>query len=247
MKPTLALLATLTLAASAAEPDAGKLLAQMSAKLAAARSYNFTAHREIAASLCAEGNLPEKARIAVNVQRPNHLAARAVTNHGTRRIVYNGRTLTVLDEKKNVYASVPMHTSLDGLVATLDDKYGFTPPLAEFVVSDPARRVRENARSVAYAGREKVGGVLGFGGVECDKLALKGREADAELWIAVSDGLPRKLVATFHRTGQPQVRVDFASWDLAAPATSFAFALPPGAQEIEMWTTARMQAAAKNR
>ncbi|MEP6669343.1 MAG: DUF2092 domain-containing protein [Chthoniobacter sp.] len=149
--------------------------------------------------------------------------------------------------KKNVYATVPMHTSLNGLVAKLDEQYGFTPPLAEFAVSNPYRGIREQARHVTYLGHEKVSaGFLGLGSVECHRLALKGPEADAELWIAVGDSLPRKLVATFHRQGNPQVRIEFTEWNLAAPVTATDFTLhpPAGAQKVEMWTTARMQAAA---
>ena len=152
----------------------------------------------------------------------------------------------VLDEKKNVYATVPMRATLDGLVAQLDAKYGFTPPLAEFAVSNPYRGIREQARSVTYLGRGKTtGGFLGLSGVECHRLALKGKVADAELWIAVGDSLPRKLVATFHRSGQPQLHIAFSAWNLAAPVTAadFTFTPPKGAEKIEMWTTARMQAA----
>ncbi len=235
------------LPAVAAEPNADQLLRQMSAKLAAARSFSFTAEREIDAALIEGSNVSEKAHITVAVQRPNQLAARSVSKAGARRFIANGRTLSLLDEKKNVYATVPMPTTLDGLVEQLDAKYGFTPPLAEFVRSNAYRNIRGEARNVIYAGRGKaVAGFLGLGGVECHRLALKGKEADAELWIAVGDSLPRKLVATFHRAGQPQVRIDFSAWNLAAPASAgdFTFSPPTGAQKIEMWTTARMQSAA---
>ena len=243
-----ALLAVPALAVDAQIPNADQLLRQMSAKLAAAKSFSFTAERKIDAALIAGRDVPEEARLAVSVQRPNHLAVRAVSKAGTRRFIADGRSLTLLDETKNVYATVPMPATLDGLVAELDAKYGFTPPLAEFTLSNPHANFRREARTVAYLGRAKVSvGFLGLGSVECHRLALKGQEADAELWIAAGDLLPRKLVATFHRDGQPQVRIDFSAWNLAAPtsAAAFTFTPPSGAQRIEMWTTARMQAAVK--
>lgn len=225
----------------AAEPDADQTLRQMSAKLAAARSFSFEATRELDAALQGGGTLPAKARVSVAVQRPNKLAAIATSNLGTRRFVFDGRTLAALDGKPNVYAAVPMAATLDGLVAVLDAKYGFTPPLAEFAVSNPYADFRQQAQSVSYLGRAKAaGGFLGLGGVECHRLALKGKVADAELWVGVEDQLPRKLVATFHRPGQPQVRIAFSSWNLSAPATDFTFRPPAGAEKVEMWTTARM-------
>lgn len=246
---TFALLALPAFAAEPASANADQLLRQMSAKLAAARSFSFDATREVDPALLAGRNLPEKARVAVSVQRPNKLVAKATGKAGARRFVFDGRTLTLADEKKNHYATVPMQTSLDGLVDQLDEKYGFVPPLAEFALSNPYAEFRRQAQTITYLGRGKVAaGFLGLGGVECHRLGLKGKEADAQLWIAVGDGLPRKLVATFHRDGQPQVRITFSSWNLAAPvsAADFTFTPPAGSQKIEMWTTAKMQAASKH-
>lgn len=250
-----ALFTSPVLAADAAKPAAGgqpnadQILRKMSAKLAAARSFSVQATREIDPGLIEGHAAPEKANITLAVQRPNRVAARAVGKAGARRFVADGNTLTVLDEKTNHYATVPMRTTIDGLIDALDLKYGFVPPLGDFAVSNPYQEIRQQAQTVAYLGRGKAKeGFLGLGGVECHHLALKGVEADAELWIAVSDQLPRKLVATFHRAGRPQVRINFSKWDLAAPvkASDFAFTPPAGAEKIEMWTVARMQNAAKN-
>jgi hypothetical protein len=251
----LALTAIFTSAALAAEPskpsdgsNADQILRQMSDKLRAARSFTVTAHRRIDADLLDATAVAEDALIEARVLRPNKLAAHAKTDLGVRHLYADGRTLTLLDERANAYAVVPMRTNIEGVVAALDENYGFMPPLAEFAVSNPYKALRSEAQSVAYVGREKLGaGFLGMGGVECHRLALRGKAADAELWIAVDDSLPRKLVATFHREGQPQVRVDFSSWNLAAPVSEsdFAFTPPTGAERIELWTTARMSAASK--
>ena len=249
---SLALTAVLSSSVSAADiapPNADKILQAMSAKIAAAKQFSYQAHREIDPALLEGRNLAEKANVVVNVSRPNRLAARSVSKERTARFVADGRNLTLFDETKNVYAQVPMRASLDGLVAQLDEKFGFTPPLAEFAMSDPYKEIRQEANKVTYAGLETIGaGFLGLGGVECHRLALKGKVADAELWVAVGDGLPRKLVATFKQTGHPQVRIDFSSWNLTAPvpASEFTFTPPAGAEKVEMWTKARMQAASKH-
>lgn len=247
---TIALVASLLMPLAAAEPNpnAEQLLRQMSARLAAATSFTFQATRELDPGLVEGLNVPDKADIAVAVQRPNKIAARATSKMGVRRFIADGRTLTILDGKANSYARVPMRTTLDGLVDQLDAKFGFTPPLAEFALSDPYQEFHRQAQSVSYLGRAKTkAGFLGLSGDECHRIALKGKEADAELWIAVSDQLPRKLTATFHRPGQPQVRITFSKWNLAAPVNpaEFAFTPPQGSQQIEMWTTAKMQAASK--
>lgn len=244
----LALAALLVTPVSAAE-DADQLLKQMSARLAAAKSFTFEAKREVDPALMEGYNVPEKATVSVFVQRPNKVAARATSNLGTRHFIADGKTLSLLDEKPNHYSVVPMRTSLDGLVDQLDAKYGFTPPLAEFALSNPYADLKRQARTITYLGKAKTSeGFLGLGGVECHRIGLSGRSAEAEIWISVADQLPRKLVATFHRDGSPQVRVSFSKWNLAASLSSanFTFNPPQGAEKIELWTTAKMQAVSKN-
>jgi hypothetical protein len=246
---TLGLLAASLLPVVAADPTADQLLKQMSVKLAAAKSFTFEATREIDPGLLEGVSVPTKATVSAAVQRPNKLAATATSHQGKRRFIFDGSTLTLLDEKQNHYAKVPMRTSIDGLVDQIDAKYGFVPPLAEFALSNPYKELRGQAQSLTYLGREKTKeGFLGLGGVECHRLWLSGKEADAELWIGVNDQLPRKLTATFHREGKPQVRISFSKWNLAAPvgASEFSFNPPKGSQQIEMWTTAKMQSNSKH-
>jgi hypothetical protein len=244
-----ALLAAPAFAHDAACPPSGdQLLRQMSDKLAAAHSLTFMAHREIDPALVENSAVADYARIEASVLRPNKFAAFASTSKGVRHFYADGRTLSLHDERAHTYATVPMQTSIDGLVAALDEKYGFTPPLAEFAVSNPYRSLHAQAQTVSYVGREKIAaGMLGLRGIECHHLALRGKVADAELWIAVGDSLPRKLVATFRRAGHPQVRIEFTSWNLNAPvkASAFAFTPPKGAEKIEMWTPEKMAAASK--
>ncbi|MEI6536605.1 MAG: DUF2092 domain-containing protein, partial [Verrucomicrobiaceae bacterium] len=188
---TLGLFAAALLPVAAAEPDADQLLRQMSDKLAAAKSFSFEATREIDPALVEGMKVMGKAHITASVQRPNMLTAHARGKDGARRIVFDGNTLSILDEKMNHYATVPMHTSIDGLVEQLDEKFGFTPPLAEFALSNPYADFHKQAHTVTYLGRGKTkAGFLGLSGVECHRISLKGKEADAELWIAVSDLLP---------------------------------------------------------
>jgi len=226
----------------AAEPDADQILQQMSAKLAAAQNFSFKATREIDAALLAGRNAPENAHIVVTVQRPNKIAIDSTSKDGVRHFYADGRNLSLVDVTKNLYSTVPMHTSIDGAVAELDRKYGFTPPLAEIALSNVYQDIHEKAQGVSYLGQATAGGV------RCHRLALAGKVADAELWVGVNDQLPRRLIATVKdRPGKPQVKVEFSDWNLAVKTTDkdFAFVPPRGAQKISMITTAETEAAQK--
>ena len=137
-----------------------------------------------------------------------------------------------------LYAAVPEPGTINQVVAQIDEKYGFTPPLAEFMLSDPYGALKPRIKSQAYKGKETVGGV------ECHHLSLSGDVADTELWIGVADLLPRKLVATFkNREGGPQLQANFSDWNLAATLRDnfFTFVAPKDAESVEMVTEAQMQ------
>lgn len=245
---TLSLVAASLLPLAAADQNADQILRQMSSTLAGTPTFRFEATRDIDAALLPGLAVPGKARISALVQRPDRFSTSAVSKAGERRFVFNGKTLTLFESKKNFYSTVPMRKTIDGLVEELDAKYGFVPPLIDFAVSDPYQEFRRQAKSIIHLGRVKIGGgFLGLGAIECNHLRLEGPVASADLWISVSDHLPRRLVATFHRTGQPQLRIEFQKWDLAAVATpaDFTFTPPKGAERIEMMTTSRMKSAIK--
>jgi len=242
----LALAIALSSAVFAADsaPTADQILRQMSDKLSAAQRFSFQAHREVDAALTEGTPVARVARATVSVSRPSKMAVLAKTNLGARRFYADGKTLTVIDEKANTYATVPMRTSIDGLLDRLDETYGFTPPVAEFAASNLYQDIRQKVSNMSYLGRGRVAtGPLGLGGVECHRIALKGKAADSEVWIGVGDSLPRKLVATFHRDGHPQVEVTFTDWNLNAPlsAADFVSTPPKGSEKIEMWTSDRMK------
>ncbi len=239
----LGLLAASLLPVAADEPNADQILQQMSAKLAAAQSFSFKAARDIDPALLAGSKERENADVVVSVQRPNKIAAHETSKQGERQLYADGQNLTLFDVQKNLYSIVPMQASIDGLVEEVEQKYGFTPPLAEIAMSDVYKDIHQKAQSVSYLGQTSEGGEA------CHRLALSGKVVNAELWIGVSDQLPKRLVATVNgRPGKPQVKLEFPDWNLAANLTDkdFAFVPPAEALKISMITIEEAAAAQKN-
>ena len=137
-----------------------------------------------------------------------------------------------------LYATVPVSGTIDEVVAKIDEKYGFTPPLAEFILSDPYGALSKHIKTKAYKGHENIAGV------ECHHLTLGGDVAESEIWIGTADLLPRKLVATFRdREGAPKLQAEFSNWNLAPTLDDkiFVFVAPKDAEKIEMVTEAQMK------
>jgi hypothetical protein len=230
-------------------PDADVILRQMSSRLGAARRFSFEARREINPSLLAGANLPPKADIEVSVLRPNKIMSKSTSQGNARNFYADGRNLSEFDVTKNLYATVPMHTSIDGLAVQMQEKYGFTLPLLELANSNIYQDIRRQAHSVSYIGRSNYStGFLGSNSSECDRVALSGKLVDAEIWVGASDRLPRRLIFTFkNRPRRPQVQFDFSNWNLAAPVSdrNFVFVPPAGAVKVPMMTDAQIKSAVK--
>jgi hypothetical protein len=220
--------------------SAEQVLQQMSEKLKGARQLTFKVSRQIDAALIEEGDLPEKAQIEFAVSRPDRLKARSTSNDGVRSFYADGKTVALFDEQMKLYASVPSTGTIDEMFARFDENYGFTPPLAEFALNDPYKKMSQQIQTSSNKGLEMINGV------ECHHVAGTGEFADAEIWVATGDQLPRRLVVTFkQREGSPQLKADFSEWNLAAKLddVSFSFTPPQGAEKIEMLTTAEMNEA----
>jgi len=220
-----------------ANNDPDLLLRQMSEKLAQAKKLSFKVDRKLDAALVEGRDIAENAQIEISVSRPNKFLAKSDSKENVRHIFLDGHNISIYDETMKLYATVPVPGSIDEVVAKVDEKYGFTPPLAEFILSDPYRALGQQIKSKSYSGKENVAGV------ECHRLTLSADVADSELWIGTADLLPRKLVATFKdREGSPKFQADFSSWNLASSLddTIFAFVAPKDAEKIEMVTEAQM-------
>jgi hypothetical protein len=221
-----------------ANTDPDQLLRQMSERLGQAKSLTFKVNRKLDAALVEGRNVAENAQIDVSVSRPNKFLAKSDSKENVRYVYFDGQNLSIFDESMKLYATVPVSGTIDEVVAKIDEKYGFTPPLAEFILSDPYRALGQEIKSKSYKGKETVDGV------ECHHLTLVGDVADSELWIGTSDLLPRKLVATFKdREGSPQLQADFSNWNLASTLDDkiFAFTAPKDAEKIEMVTEAQVK------
>jgi len=223
--------------------SAEQVLQQMSDKLKAAQHLTFKVSRQMDAALAQEeGELLQNAQIEFSVVRPDKVRTRSSSGESVRSFYADGKTAVLFDEDMNLYASVPAAGTIDEVAARFEENYGFTPPLVEFTLNDPYKKMSQQIQTSSNKGIETINGV------ECHHIAAMGELADADIWVATGDGLPRRLVVTFkQREGSPQMKADFSDWNLSAKLddTIFSFNPPEGAEKIDMLTTKQMDEAHK--
>ena len=167
----------------------------------------------------------------VVLRRPDHLRIDATKRDGSKSVLlFDGKDMTVVHPQENVYATVAKPGSVDEAVAYFVHDLGLRLPLAELVNSQLAQRLPEQVRVADYVESSSIAGV------PCDHLALRGDEADLQVWVAQGEQpLPRRVVITYRRAdGRPQFWAQLSDWNLSpeVPDALFAFTPPTGAAQI---------------
>ena len=215
------------------DAKADALLRAMGTWFADANEFTFRVKRTIDPALI-EGKgakVPEEAIVTGKVKRPDKLVARAVSKGYERVVIYDGTRFALLDVKPNGYTSGAAPGNIDTLVRQLDEDFEFSPPGADFLVSDPYAYLMREVTSGKYAGRETLGGTT------CDHLAFQEEHVDWDLWLAADSHLPVKVVVTAKTIqGSPKLTVEFLELGLADKLTDvvFTFQPPKDAVKAEM-------------
>lgn len=217
---------------TAIDPEADAALKKLSACLAAAQQFTFSAH-DMMDQVLPDG---QRIQIAINhrfsVRRPNAVVAEAEGDLENSRYVYDGKTLAILDRTENVYAVLDVPGTIDAMLDFVAEKYALTMPLSDLFYGDPYATARPRIRTASHVGLHQVRGV------KCHHLVIRQEAVDWQIWIQAADPpVPRKLVITYKELpGDPQYIAFLDDWNLAAklPDDVFTFTPPSGARKTEL-------------
>jgi hypothetical protein len=171
-------------------------------------------------------------RRTLYVSRPDKVAVDALTDGGEKRSVYDGKTVSMFDRAKDVYAVVPMPPTIDATLDTLAQNYGIAMPLGDLLYKDAYDRLVARVATGQYVGMHKVGSV------DCHHLAFSGDTVDWEVWIEAGEKpVLRKVTVDYKQvTAKPRFSALIVAW-MESPASLgdvFEFKPPAGAKQIEV-------------
>ena len=215
----------------AIEPEAARILEAALARIGVAKSFTFRAEVMKDAALPSGQKIQFPGTLEVAVRRPNGLWNTYEGEQRTSRSWYDGKTFTLLNGGKNVYACWPAPGKLDDLFGAMKDQLGFTPPLAPLLRDDIETTALAKVTSGFIVGR----GVIG--GTRCRHHAFRGEKTDWQIWVS-EDGEPvlKRIIITYKlEPAAPQYAATFLSWDFAPNLSDavFAFTPPQGAVQCE--------------
>jgi hypothetical protein len=165
------------------------------------------------------------------IRRPDRVRVAITKRDGdTSGFIFNGQEIAVFNTREKVYATAAKPGTLDQAIAYFINDLDMRFPLAELFSTRLAEALTAKVRSAYNVGPERMMGV------PCEHIALRGDEADMQLWVAQGDQpLPCRLVITYSAAeGQPQFWAQFSDWNLSPDVSDaqFVFTPPEGAAKI---------------
>lgn len=214
------------------DPKVLELLQKMSDLIENSKEYSFHAEILYDDTLPSGQKLQFAAAQDVSVKKPDMVFARYDSDVESREFWYDGKTFTLLDDRKKLYSTAKAEPTIDGTLAEIMNKYGYTPALSDFLYSDPYKTLMKNVLSGFYVGPGDVNGI------ECYHLAFVEKYIDWQIWIEAGDKpLVRKVIITYKTVPEsPQYMAVFSDWKFNGSLSDSLFkpVLPSGAKEIKM-------------
>lgn len=171
----------------------------------------------------------------IEVQRPGRLHATRTGGFADVELFFDGKAVTLLGKKKNVFKQLRGPTTIDQAIETLRSELDVDLAGADLLYADLYEGLLTDVRSGTNLGPGVVNGVL------CDHLAFRAEKVDWQIWVQRGDKpLPLKYVITSKWvTGAPQYTIRLHHWNTQPQLDPqrFVFRAPAGARELETVAT----------
>ena len=170
--------------------------------------------------------------VEMEIKRPGRLHVEIHSPHSQRGFWYDGKGLTVLDRKRNVFSTTAMPATIDAALDQAHEQFGIDLPLIDLAISDPYKNATAKALTGKYLGLSVAMGYT------CHHLAFTQENIDWQVWIQEGpQPLIRKFVISHkNEPGAPEFTGLIRSWNLTERISDsdFVFSAPRGAMKVEM-------------
>ncbi|UFP95576.1 DUF2092 domain-containing protein [Gloeobacter morelensis] len=213
------------------DPEADKILKSMSSYLAETKAFSMQADIDFEV-VAKNGQKFQLSSFATAVlQRPDKLYIRRKGTIADIEFVFDGKTLTLYDKKRNIFAQIGALGTIDDAIRAYELETGIPAPGADLLFANSYAILSPGIESSTYLGTAYVNGI------ECHHLAFREDDFDWQLWVqSGTRPLPMKYVITSKwQTAAPQYEIRFRDW-VANPQINnalFTFSAPTGAKRLE--------------
>lgn len=215
---------------SAIEPRAIEILKAACARLAAARSMEFTAVESFESASRLGFPLVYGTKSDVLLQRPDKLRVITSGDGPASEFYYDGKTMVAYSPAENFVAVADAPPTVDGMLGTAFHSAAIYFPFDDMLVTDPYKDIARGLRVAFYVGQSTI-----VGGTTTDIVAYESGGVFIQVWIGTEDKLPRMLRAIYaDDPTQSRHGLILTDWklNLAVPDGSFSTAKASSATHI---------------
>ena len=170
------------------EPEAARILQEMSAFLAAKKQFAFKADVSFEDVLANGQALLYDATVQAAVKRPNRLYAEYTDDEVDKHLWYDGKRVTMMNSRKKVYTDVTVPATIDEALDHLMAEYDMSLPLAELAYSNVYDATIADVTQGTYEG------IYTIQGTKCHHLAFSQQLIDWQIWIDTGGRpVPRRI------------------------------------------------------
>jgi hypothetical protein len=213
------------------EPKAGEVLRQMCDYLKNLQQFSVQGEITEDARLTSGQRIQYGRSVEVAVRRPDRFQAESVGDTDNRQLVYDGKTITLMDRTKNLYATIAAPPEIDAALEHGVQAFNLRAPLADLIYTKAYENLTAGVISGFYVGLSKVQGV------PCHHLAFKQKDIDWQVWVEDSPTpVPRKFLITDKTAQGLQFTAVFTKWNTSPQFAEslFTFVAPDKAEKIDI-------------
>ena len=201
------------------EPKALGILKAASARLAAAKTLQFTAVATYESPARTGQPLAYTTISEVTLQRPDKLRVITPADGPPSEFYYDGKVVMAYAAEANLVAVAQAPPTIDEMLRAAYDITATYFPFTDLIVSDPYKEIADGLKLAFFVGQSKV-----VGGTTTDIVVVANDAVQAQIWIGTQDKLPRMVRATyFDEPGNYRHLVEFSKWRLDGPVADGAF------------------------
>jgi hypothetical protein len=173
------------------------------------------------------------------VKRPGEFQLNIEGDMQNKQFLFNGKTFTIYDEDKAVYAVMDTPPTIEGALDTAANEYGLTFAILNVARADFGETLLQDVVKAVYVGKSKVGDI------SCHHVAIKKNDRNVQLWIEEGEKpFLRKVVITSKTNpAMPSWQVEITDWNLSPvlPEGWTTFVAKPGMKQIPFVKTSDRQ------
>lgn len=172
--------------------------------------------------------------VSVSVKRPGSMRIMSFDGETKKGLYFHDGYLTVFNSSRNLYAQAEIPKDIDAAMDFALNELGVEAPFMDLIYSDASAHLIGSDEKILYlTDKSRVGGI------DCHHIAIRGAEADVQLWVEEGDRpVVRKFVITSKwEGGSPRFTANL-DWDTKPKFKPglFEFKAPEGAMKIEFVT-----------